>query len=156
MIKFDFTVFKSLISKLTDPIFFSISFSFPSGINSCKPDWIMLQVYYWPVHLQLFYVMRKVKYFSRVCYVINSGIEIIRSNRFFSCPVCESKNGKYSKTFRFIGWHPQCRCHAVLVVMNLFHWGALPVGYFPVGQSTRLPTRRFISVKGLIYIYIYK
>jgi hypothetical protein len=47
-----------------------------------------------------------------------TGIEIIRSNIFFNCPECESPKGKYPKTFRFIGWHPQCRCHAVPVVVN--------------------------------------
>lgn len=50
-----------------------------------------------------------------------TGIEIIRSNRFFNCPVCESKKGKYPKSYRFIGWHPQCRCHAVPVVTTIFH-----------------------------------
>jgi hypothetical protein len=48
-----------------------------------------------------------------------TGIEIIRSNRFFNCPVCELKKDKYPKTFRFIGWHPQCRSHSVPVVENI-------------------------------------
>lgn len=36
------------------------------------------------------------------------GFEVRRSNHIFSCPVCESLKGKYPKTFKFVGWHPQC------------------------------------------------
>lgn len=44
------------------------------------------------------------------------GIEVRRSNHVFACPVCESLKGKYPKTFKFVGWHPQCRCHAVSIL----------------------------------------
>lgn len=43
------------------------------------------------------------------------GFEVIRSNNIFSCPVCESLKGKYPKTFKFVGWHPQCRCHCISI-----------------------------------------
>jgi len=39
------------------------------------------------------------------------GFEVVRSNREFDCVVCNSLKGKYPKTFKFVGWHPQCRCH---------------------------------------------
>lgn len=44
------------------------------------------------------------------------GIEIRRSNHEFGCPVCESLKGKYPKDFKFIGWHPHCRCHAIPIL----------------------------------------
>ena len=43
------------------------------------------------------------------------GFEVRRSNHVFSCPVCESLKGKYPKTFKFVGWHPQCRCHCISI-----------------------------------------
>lgn len=43
------------------------------------------------------------------------GFEVRRSNHVFSCPVCESLKGKYPKTFKFVGWHPQCRCHCIAI-----------------------------------------
>lgn len=44
------------------------------------------------------------------------GIEVKRSNHFFSCPVCESLKGRYPKSFVFTGWHPQCRCFCVSIL----------------------------------------
>jgi hypothetical protein len=44
------------------------------------------------------------------------GIEIRRSNHIFACPVCEALKGKYPKTFKFTGWHPQCRCHQISIL----------------------------------------
>ncbi len=44
------------------------------------------------------------------------GIEIRRSNHYYACDVCESLKGKYPKDFKFIGWHPHCRCHAIPIM----------------------------------------
>ena len=44
------------------------------------------------------------------------GIEVRRSNNTFHCPMCESLKGRYPKDFKFIGWHPQCRCHAISIL----------------------------------------
>lgn len=44
------------------------------------------------------------------------GIEIRRSNREYACDVCESLKGKYPKDFKFTGWHPHCRCHAIPIL----------------------------------------
>ena len=44
------------------------------------------------------------------------GIEIRRSNHYYACDVCESLKGKYPKDFKFIGWHPNCRCHAIPIL----------------------------------------
>ena len=32
--------------------------------------------------------------------------------------ICDELAGKYPKTFRFVGWHPQCRCFKVPVMMD--------------------------------------
>lgn len=39
------------------------------------------------------------------------GFRVVRSNHFFDCSVCDSLKGEYPKTFKFVGWHPHCRCH---------------------------------------------
>lgn len=44
------------------------------------------------------------------------GIEIRRSNREYACDVCESLKGRYPKDFKFYGWHPHCRCHALSIL----------------------------------------
>lgn len=44
------------------------------------------------------------------------GIEIKRSNHYYLCTVCESLKGIYPKTFKWKGWHPNCRCFQVPVL----------------------------------------
>jgi hypothetical protein len=48
------------------------------------------------------------------------GFEIVRSNHepHFECPLCDRLAGKYPKTFKFVGWHPQCMCKAVPILMD--------------------------------------
>jgi len=44
------------------------------------------------------------------------GFEIRLSNNPNHCPMCEALAGKYPKTFKFVGWHPQCRCAAIPIL----------------------------------------
>ncbi|NCB98643.1 MAG: hypothetical protein EOM36_09835 [Bacteroidia bacterium] len=44
------------------------------------------------------------------------GYEVKRSNKVFSCDICESLKGRYPKSFLFLGWHPQCRCQVVSIL----------------------------------------
>lgn len=44
------------------------------------------------------------------------GIEIRLSNNPNHCKLCEALAGKYPKEFKFVGWHPQCRCHAISIL----------------------------------------
>lgn len=46
------------------------------------------------------------------------GIEIRLSNNPNHCPTCAALKGKYPKTYKFVGWHPQCRCYAVPILMS--------------------------------------
>lgn len=49
------------------------------------------------------------------------GIEIKLSNNHMLngvplTDICDTLKGKYPKDFKFVGWHPHCRCHAVTVL----------------------------------------
>jgi hypothetical protein len=45
------------------------------------------------------------------------GFEIKRSNHPYECDVCGSLAGVYPKTFLWTGWHPQCRCYDIPVMI---------------------------------------
>jgi hypothetical protein len=44
------------------------------------------------------------------------GFQVHRSNNPYPCDVCESLQGKYPKTFKFKGWHPQCMCYVTSIL----------------------------------------
>lgn len=44
------------------------------------------------------------------------GYEVRRSNNPYPCVLCETLVGKYPKYFKFMGWHPQCRCIAIPIL----------------------------------------
>lgn len=44
------------------------------------------------------------------------GIEIKLSNNHPIDDICDELKGKYPKDFKFTGWHPLCRCHAVTIL----------------------------------------
>lgn len=46
------------------------------------------------------------------------GFEVKTSNNHPIVDICDSLKGKYPKTFKFVGWHPQCRCNAVPILMD--------------------------------------
>lgn len=48
------------------------------------------------------------------------GFEICRSNHepLCECDLCEKLKGRYPKTFKFKGWHPQCMCYAIPILMD--------------------------------------
>ncbi len=46
------------------------------------------------------------------------GIEIKRSNHPYDCPVCASLAGRYPKDFKWNGWHPNCRCYMVPILIS--------------------------------------
>lgn len=81
------------------------------------------------------------------------GIEIKLSNNPHHCEVCEGLAGKYPKDFRFLGWHPQCRCYAVPILLDMgeydeYERASLRGGdYTPKGVVTEVPNnfRKFIA-----------
>lgn len=44
------------------------------------------------------------------------GIEVVLSNNHPVEDICDELKGRYPKDFKFTGWHPHCRCHAVTVL----------------------------------------
>lgn len=44
------------------------------------------------------------------------GIEIKTSNNHPITDICDTFAGRYPKDFKFTGWHPLCRCHAVTIL----------------------------------------
>ena len=48
------------------------------------------------------------------------GFEIHRSTHepLCKCKLCERLVGRYPKTFKFKGWHPQCMCYATPILMD--------------------------------------
>ena len=54
------------------------------------------------------------------------GIEIRTSNHHPAPDICDDLKGRYPKDFKFVGWHPQCRCFAVPILSDLddmLKWG---------------------------------
>jgi hypothetical protein len=47
-----------------------------------------------------------------------TGIEVRLSNYHPKFDICDSLVGKYPKDFKFRGWHTQCLCHAVPIMMS--------------------------------------
>lgn len=46
------------------------------------------------------------------------GIEIKVSNNHPERDICDELAGRYPKDFKFVGWHPNCRCHAVAILAS--------------------------------------
>lgn len=44
------------------------------------------------------------------------GFEVKRSGRGYDCSVCSAFAGKYPKDFKFVGWHPHCRCYVIPIL----------------------------------------
>lgn len=50
------------------------------------------------------------------------GIEVKRSNHRpeYKCKLCDRLAGRFPKTFKFVGWHPQCRCYVVPILADYY------------------------------------
>lgn len=50
------------------------------------------------------------------------GFEIMRSNHepLCKCSTCAKLVGRYPKTFKFVGWHPQCMCFAIPIMEDFY------------------------------------
>lgn len=44
------------------------------------------------------------------------GVEVKLSNNPNHCATCVTLAGRYPKEFKFVGWHPQCRCFMISVL----------------------------------------
>ena len=52
------------------------------------------------------------------------GFEIRRANKsekdLYKCKLCDRLVGKYPKTFKFKGWHPQCMCYCIPIMEDFY------------------------------------
>lgn len=46
------------------------------------------------------------------------GIKISLSNNHTDTDQCDTLAGRYPKDFQFVGWHPQCLCHATAILIT--------------------------------------
>lgn len=46
------------------------------------------------------------------------GFEVRLSNNHPVYDICDIVQGKYPKDFKFVGWHPQCRCKAIPILQD--------------------------------------
>lgn len=78
------------------------------------------------------------------------GIEVIRSNNPYACHICGSMAGKYPKDFKFVGWHPNCRCRAIPLFSTEDEFDDyLDTGKFNSKQAISKPPQGFENwVKG--------
>jgi hypothetical protein len=47
-----------------------------------------------------------------------TGYEVKLSNNHPVFDICDDLQGKYPKTFKFVGWHPNCRCNIVPILCS--------------------------------------
>lgn len=71
------------------------------------------------------------------------GYEVKRSGRGYGCSVCESLAGKYPKDFKFVGWHPNCRCYVIPILKTedeFWEWdGRSEVTTFSENEVKNIP-----------------
>lgn len=54
----------------------------------------------------------------RVCLSNNHTIKNSKGEPIPFMDICDTLAGDYPKTFKFVGWHPQCRCYAVPIMSD--------------------------------------
>lgn len=47
-----------------------------------------------------------------------TGFEVKISNNHPVTDICDDLKGKYPKEFKFVGWHPQCRCKVITILCS--------------------------------------
>lgn len=83
---------------------------------------------------------------QRMNFVI--GIEIQTSGNHPDSDICDELAGVYPKDFKFVGWHPQCRCFATPILadeQDMMDWsekvmrGEAGINDFKAQQITEMP-----------------
>lgn len=68
-----------------------------------------------------------------------TGIEVRLSRNKNFCPFCKDMQGIYPKAFKFIGWHPRCRCRAIPILATLDN----AEKYFDGNKSAIKPIKKY-------------
>lgn len=58
---------------------------------------------------------------QKLDFVVGFEVKLSNNHTLNGVPftdICDQLVGKYPKTFKFKGWHPQCRCHVVPIMMD--------------------------------------
>lgn len=83
------------------------------------------------------------------------GIEIRITDTHRHVPdICDELKGKYPKDFKFVGWHPWCRCYAIPILPSAGEFATFDDEH-PTGEITDAPAnfkswvaRNFSRIKG--------
>jgi len=73
------------------------------------------------------------------------GLEVRLSNNHTVVDICDTLKGKYSKEFKFIGWHPNCRCYAVAILPTDAEFDKMEKALLN-GEQDLISSRRVIGV----------
>ena len=84
------------------------------------------------------------------------GIEILITDTHRHVPdICDDLKGKYPKDFKFVGWHPWCRCYAVPILPSVGEFATFDDEH-PTGEITDVPAnfkswvaKNFSRIKGV-------
>ncbi|MEI7423568.1 MAG: hypothetical protein WCK18_15805 [Prolixibacteraceae bacterium] len=68
-----------------------------------------------------------------------TGQHIKTSNNHPIADICDELAGVYPKTFVWSGWHPQCRCHMIKVLVDAAQFVEMQSGEFTPSQITSYP-----------------
>lgn len=67
------------------------------------------------------------------------GIEIRITDTHRHVPdICDELKGKYPKDFKFVGWHPWCRCYAIPILPSIEEFATFDDEH-PKGEITDVP-----------------
>lgn len=50
------------------------------------------------------------------------GVEVKTSDRHPTFDMCDELEGQFPKTFIFIGWHPQCICYSIPILLTVYQF----------------------------------
>lgn len=73
------------------------------------------------------------------------GFEVRLSNNHSVVDICDDLKGFYPKEFKFIGWHPNCRCHVVAVLPTNEEFAAMQQALLD-GEQQMVSERKVRSV----------
>lgn len=73
------------------------------------------------------------------------GFEVKLSGRHPANDICNDLAGKYPKEFKFVGWHPNCMCYAVPIVMSDDDYYAKPSNRKEKVITTAQPLREWLN-----------
>lgn len=81
--------------------------------------------------------------YQNMDYVV--GFEVKRSTAPYDCPVCEALAGKYPKGFKWNGWHPNCRCFIIPILLTREEMNARTVAHINGDDYDVTKSKNYVS-----------